>query len=67
MKRAEAQALRSIAQLHRELAEAYERLAAASYPETPKPVNPPKLPCLQPSEACIESTRRALRKKGIAA
>lgn len=46
MKRAESQALRSIAQLHRELAEAYERLATAGdapgQPTTPAPRDLPR-------------------------
>jgi hypothetical protein len=66
MKRAEIQAVRSIAQLHRELAEAYERLAAAGVePERePKPLVVSDVPV---SQDCLNATRRAMRKKGIAA
>ncbi len=62
-KRAESLALRQIAHLHRELAAAYERLAQAA---EPAPAKVPPAPATA-DPAIIESTRRALRKKGIAA
>jgi hypothetical protein len=66
MKRAESQALRTIAQLHRELAEACERLATAgAEPERSPASSPPST--IAVSEECLNATRRALRKKGIAA
>jgi len=66
MKRAGAHIHRVIAQLHRELADAYERLADSEAPQD-KPAKVAPAPATTPPQTVIDSTRRALRKKGIAA
>lgn len=63
-KRSESLAMRHIAHLHRELAAAYEQLAQAA---EPPPAKVPSAPTEPVDSAVLETTRRALRKKGIAA
>lgn len=55
-----------IASLLRELAQAFEALDEPER-KRPRPTKPAALPEHEPSTQAIETARRALRKKGIAA
>jgi hypothetical protein len=55
-----------IAALHRELAEAYERLAEGDMPKARRKPPAPK-PDVSASPAAIAAVRRRLRKQGVAA